>query len=435
MQDRRPPRFTRGALFAVTASLLFAACGGGSDSTAELADEPVTLRFTWWGGDERHQRTQQVIDLFEAEHPDITVRGEYKEWSGYWDSLATTVAADDAPDIIQMDELYLASYAERGALLDLGTTSDHLDTSGFDENALATGVVDGTQYALPVGLTVYSMIANVDLLEEYGVERPDDATWSWEDLKEMGAEVSAASDGKVTGVQSWGFDAGGLNIWARQAGASLYDDDGNVAIPTEVLVDYWSYLAELADEGVAPSPSLTIERATAGLAQSGTATNTSVFATWWNTQLTALTEASGATLELLHMPGEAQAEAPGPYYKSSMYWSISGRSEHPAEAALFVDFLANDEEAAAILLTERGVPANEGIRAAIADQLTETDQAAAAYLDEVTVGDSPRVTPNGASDIEAILARYTEQVLFGEMTPERAADAFIDELQAAIDAA
>jgi multiple sugar transport system substrate-binding protein len=240
----------------------------------------------------------------------------------------------------------------------------------------------------------------------------------------------------VTGVQSWGFnDAGGLNIWARQAGASLYDDKGNVAIPPAVLANYWTYLADMAKTGVAPPPSVTVERASAGLDQSGTATNTSVFATWWNTQLTSLTAASGKKLKLLKMPGEAAASSPGAYYKPSMFWSISSRSKHPAEAALFVDFLANNEAAANVLLTDRGVPANTKIRTAITPQLAETDKAAVAYLETLKVGPAPRVTPNGASSIEAILKRHTEEVLFGRSTPEQAAAAFIKELQAEIDGA
>ncbi len=452
MRNERPRLLTRGSrlgramILAATAGLVLNACGGDSDADdaapgeagqteeAGMSDEPVTLRFTWWGGDERHARTQQVIDLFEEEHPNITVQGEFKDWNGYWDSLATTVAANDAPDIIQMDELYIASYAESGVLLDLDTVADQLDTSNFDENAVATGAVDGAQYAIPVGLTAYSMVANLDLLDEYGVEAPDDNTWSWDDLKEIGTQISEASGGEVTGVQSWGFDIGGVNIWARQAGAALYDDEGNVALPPSVLVDYWNYLIELADSGAAPDPTVSVERATQGLDQSGTATNTSVFATWWNTQLTSLAAASGSRLALVQLPGESQ-DGPAVYYKPSMYWSIASTTEHPAEAALFVDFLANSDEAADVLKTDRGVPANEQVRAFLADQLAETDQAAIAYLDEVNVGETPRVTPNGASDVEAILQRYTEQVLFGQMTPEDAAQSFIDELQAEIDAA
>lgn len=418
----------------VTAAL--AACGSdGGDASGELSKDPVTLRFTWWGSDARHQRTQQVIDAFQKAHPNITVKGEFKEWNGYWDSLATMVAANDAPDIIQMDELYLASYAERGALLDLGTASKYLTATDFDPNALATGAVDGKQYALPVGLTTYAIVVNTDLLAQYNVALPDDSKWTWDDVKTIGAKVSQASGGKVTGVQSWGFDAGGLNIWARQAGASLYDDKGKVVIPPAVLANYWQYLSDLAKEGISPAPSVTIERAGAGLDQSGTATNTSAIATWWNTQLTSLTKASGKNLKLMKLPGEAQASSPGAYYKPSMFWSISSRSKHPAEAALFVDFLANKQEAADILLTDRGVPANSKIRSAITSKLTGTDKAAAEFLDAVKVGKPPRVTPNGASTVEAILKRYTEEVLFGRSTPQKAAEAFIKELQAEIDAA
>ncbi|MGV9382549.1 ABC transporter substrate-binding protein [Nonomuraea sp. NPDC003707] len=420
---------------AMASVLMLSACGSGGSAGQELSKDPVTLRFTWWGADERHKRTQQVIDLFQKKYPNITVKGEFKDWNGYWESLATTVAANDAPDVIQMDELYLSSYAERGALLDLGTASKHLKTADFDKSALDTGVVKGKQYALPVGLSTYAIVANTDLLDQLKIKLPDDDTWSWEDLKKVGDEVSKAGGGKVTGLQSPGFDAGGLNIWARQAGAALFDANGKVAVPPEVLASYWTYVKDLAKQGVTPSPSVTIERAGGSLDQSGTATNASVFATWWNTQLSSLTTASGAKLKLLRLPGETQAKSPGAYFKSSMYWSISARSKHPAEAALFVDFLANSQEAADILLTDRGVPANKKIRAAITPKLTETDKAAAEYLDTAKVGQAPRVTPNGASDLEAIIKRHTEEVLFDRETPEQAAKSFITELQAEIDGA
>ncbi|WP_436530873.1 ABC transporter substrate-binding protein [Actinoplanes sp. HUAS TT8] len=417
------------------AGAALAACGGsgGGNANGEISDKSVTLRFTWWGSDARHKRTQQVIDAFTKAHPTITIKGEFKDWNGYWDALATTVAANDAPDIIQMDEMYLASYAERGALLDLKTADKHLTTADFDAKALATGAIDGKQYGVPTGLTAYSFVANTDLLDKYKVARPDDATWTWDDLKTIAARISQASGGKVTGTQSMGFDIGGVNIWARQHGAALYSPEGKVAIPPDVLASFWQYQVDLAKDGAAPPASVTVERATAALDQSGTATNSSAFGTWWNTQLTSLAAASGQKLTLLKLPGESAT--PGSYYKPSMFWSISSRSKQPAEAALFVDFLANSQEAADIMLTDRGVPANTRIRAGVLPKLTETDKTAAAYLDSIKVGEAPRVTPNGASDVEAILKRYTEDVLFARKTPADAAAGFIKELQAAIDAA
>ncbi|MET8765260.1 extracellular solute-binding protein [Lentzea sp. NPDC004782] len=421
-------------LLSLTASLLVA-CGSGSDAGGELTAEPVTLRFSWWGADDRHKRTQQVIEMFQKKHPNITIKGEFKEWNGYWDSLATTMAANDAPDIMQMDELYIASYAERGALLDLNEAKKHLDTANFDQKALATGAIDGKQYGVPVGLGMYSIMANTDLLAKYNVPLPDDTKWSWDDLKKIGDQVSKASGGTVWGVQSPGInDTAGLSIRARQQGKALFDQNAKVVLPPEIATQYWTYISDLAKTGVAPPPSVTIEKGSAGLNMSATATNTAAFGLWWNTQLTALTAASGAKLKLLRLPGESQGK-PGAYYKPSMFWSVSSRSKHPAEAAAFVSFLANDEEAAKVLLTERGVPANLKIREAIAGQLKETDKAAKEYLDTVPVSDPPRITPKGGSTLDAILKRHTEDVLFGRATPEAAAAAFIREVQSEVDAA
>jgi len=51
--------------------------------------EKTTLRVMWWGSQTRHERTQQVIKLFEEKYPDIDVKPEFTSWDGYWDKMAT----------------------------------------------------------------------------------------------------------------------------------------------------------------------------------------------------------------------------------------------------------------------------------------------------------------------------------------------------------
>ena len=118
-----------------------------------------------------------------------------------------------------------------------------------------------------------------------------------------------------------------------------------------------------------------------------------------------------------------------------MFWSASAKTEHPAEVATFLDFLANSEEAADLLLAERGVPANEKIREYITPKLDEVNQTVVDFLDDLApeVGDAPPATPPGGGAIEAIIDQHTQKVLFGEMTPEEAAASFIAELQQALD--
>lgn len=120
-----------------------------------------------------------------------------------------------------------------------------------------------------------------------------------------------------------------------------------------------------------------------------------------------------------------------------MYWSVSSQSANPEAAAAFVDFMVNSEEAGDILGTERGIPASAVIRDAIADSLTEDETKAVEFVARVeeNLGDAPDITPNGASDLDNLILRYLQEVLFETQTPEAAAEAFIAELQNAIDSA
>lgn len=50
-----------------------AAAGGETAGKGGSSDENITLRFAWWGGDERNEATLKVIEQFEAAHPNITI--------------------------------------------------------------------------------------------------------------------------------------------------------------------------------------------------------------------------------------------------------------------------------------------------------------------------------------------------------------------------
>lgn len=422
------------AAAAATAALVISGCAGtpSGEQTAELSDEPVTIGITWWGGDARAEQTQAAIDEFEKEHPNITVEPQYADWSGYWDQLATATAAGDSADVIQMDELYLASYGARGALADFGTLD--VDTSEYADEALATGQVGGAQYALPIGVGVYAIVANADLFAQYGVELPDDETWTWDDYAAAAKELSDKSGGAIKGTGAiGGLDAGSLKYWARSADNEVFDDDNSVTLDPDALADMWQFQLDLIDSGASQAGDAIFEGQAAGISGGPLATGKVALGMAYNTQITALQSASGADLRLLKLP-EPKDVHPNSY-KPSMYWSVSSKSEHPAEAALLVDFLLNSEAAATIIGTERGIPANAAIRDFIADGLSETDAAAVAYQERVTPGPAPVVTPNGASGIEGILQRYTQEVLAGQTAPGDAAEAFIAELQGEIDAA
>ena len=100
-------------MMAASMALSLAACGGSAASSAASAadstsgaaststaastssDEQVTLRFAWWGGDERANATMEVINKFMEENPNIKIEAEYGSSDGYHDKLATQLASGD----------------------------------------------------------------------------------------------------------------------------------------------------------------------------------------------------------------------------------------------------------------------------------------------------------------------------------------------------
>ena len=438
---RIPQRRGRAAaLVAVTTAiaLSLAGCGSSSDSSSSSASgdsaassgEPVELRFAWWGSDSRHKTTQKVIDAYEAEHPNVTINGEFSEFSGYWDKLATATAAKDAPDIIQMDEKYLRDYAGRGALLDLATQSDVLSTADFDENALKSGEFDGGLYGLSTGVNAYSILANPEMFAAAGVEMPDDKTWTWDDYKDICLKITEGSPDGVYGCQSYGNEEAGLSQWARQHGESLYTDDGQIGFTPETLTSWWTDIKARTAAEATPPASFTTEEATSAVDQSGLATHKVAMGLWWTNQVTSLEAASGKPLVLLRQPSVTGKSADnGMYYKSSMFWSASSQSEHPAEAAAFIDYLANSPEAGKLIGVDRGVQSNTVVRAAVVPTLTPTNAAAVEFVEAIgeDITSTPAPPPIGGGAVQPILMRYTSEVLFERMTPEEATTAFIDE--------
>ncbi|KIH99446.1 sugar-binding protein [Streptomonospora alba] len=402
------------------------ACGGGGSG-----DETVELRFSWWGADDRHETTQEVIKRFEEANPDIKVTGEYTDWSSYWDRLATNTAANDAPDIITQEERYLREYADRGALLDLNEVGDQLDTSKLDQLVMGGGELDGGLYAVPTGVNAFTVMADPQAFEEAGVEMPDDETWTWQDWVDTAAEISEKSGGDIIGTQDMAFNEQSFQIFARQREQSLYDKSGALNFDQSTMTEYWEYMQQVHEEGGAPGASKSVEVEAGGPDQSVLANNSGAMASFWTNQLGTMEETSGRDLELLRFPGESESAQAGTFFKPAMHYSISSETEHPEEAAKFVDFLVNDKQAGELILADRGLPANTDLRDELMSELPAADQESAEFLDEIEgdVAGAVPPPPIGAGDVVDITMRINEDLMFGDITPEQASKRWTSEVQ------
>jgi multiple sugar transport system substrate-binding protein len=405
------------ALFLLVCLLVPAACGSGSKQGGSGGS--VTLRVSTWGNDSRLKLTQQAVDAFTAANPNIKVKIENSEWTAYWDKLATATAGKNAPDVIQMDESYIAAYGGRHALLDLTKEKSSLDLSAMDPKVLETGKVDGTLVGAPIGIANFSIGVNPKVLKSAGVSIPDDKTWTWDQLAQMSAQVTQklGSQG-VYGFDGFGTGAAELGAWARQKGEEVWPTNGP-GVSEATITSFFDYAKKLAATKATPPASVQVENANATLDGSLFATNKAAFHMLFHTQISAFGAASGTEMQLLRLPSQATGQPAKMVNKASMYWSVSSRSKNAEAAAKLVDFLLTDPAATKILTTERGIPAIPAVQKEVAPLLDPQGKIALDFSQAVTpeLAPPPQVTPQNASGFSKQFTVVGTDVLFGRSSP------------------
>ncbi|MHC6593843.1 ABC transporter substrate-binding protein [Arthrobacter sp. C152] len=420
-------RSARG-LAAAAAALALALTGCGNSQPAAkvgTAEDPVTIRFAWWGNDSRAKTTMEVIKAFEAANPTIKVQGENTEYSSYWDKMATQIAGGTTPDVFAMSGAYPGEYASRGVLLDLDRVKEQIDTSKFAEGTVDLGKIEGKQYTLTAGVNSMSMVVDPKVFEAAGVPLPNDETWTWDDYATIAAELTRKSPAGTFGTTPMSNDSF-LAVWARQNGEELYTGDGRkMGISEDTLTRWFELNKKLMDTGGAPSASQTVEDGSAQPEMTLMGQGKQGMKISWSNQMTSY---SGSPLVMMKLPGESKQ--PGAWLRSSMEYAISAKSSQPKEAALFINYLVNNLDAAKLIKSDRGMPANTDMKAAITPLLKETQQKEAAYLDRIAELDveAPKPFPAGSSATMEVLNRYNTDVLFGKISPRDAAKGLISEV-------
>ncbi|QIK72460.1 extracellular solute-binding protein [Propioniciclava coleopterorum] len=418
------PTLSRRALLLGAGALSAAALAGCSSSAAPQATAgPAKLQFSFWGPDFYQRFTQQMVDAFAAEHADITVATQPSEWSSYWDKLATMVAGNTAPDVINMDGKYLAEYGGRGVLADL-TKVEGLDLSGLTDDDRQAGTFEGKLYALSTGRNAFALFANPAVFSAAGVAMPDDSTWTWDDYLSTAQAITKASPEGTVGATGGGTYAD-LTIYLRQKGQDLFSADG-VGYTDDVLAQWFELQKTIMTSGAGfNSASKAQEDGSVPYEQQAFPTGKSAMFWSWTNQLANAQKATGQDVSMLRPPSfTGKAAENGLFLKASMFWSIAAKSPQQKAAGTFVDFLLNSPQAAKIQQLNRGVPSSEAALSAMEADLSATDKYIVEWLaqagKDITLP-SPTIQPEGAADSQNSIARALQEVRFDRQTPAAAA--------------
>jgi multiple sugar transport system substrate-binding protein len=421
---RRGARGLLAAVLAMTAAL--SGCGGGP------ADGPVTLRFVWWGNEDRAKATDAAVLAFQEKFPGIVVDTEYSGYDAYFQKLSTRVAGGGGPDLMQLDRATLGEYASRGVLAELGEhTGGALRVDGIDPDLLAGGRVDGEQYSVAAGQTTQMVVFDPALFDAAGVTVPTapGETWTWSRFADAMRAVGAA--GTVAGTTDFGWAIDWFEVWLRQNGKPLYTADGGLGFTSDDLERYWSMIGDMrAGRGVTPAEVTT--KMDGSVQNSGVVTRQAASEIGYDSSLTGYFSSYGPGLKAAPLPSDV-AET-GMAALPPVSFAVSKRSEHREEAVKLLDFLLNDPEAGRLLGASRGVPPVAEIREQVCGDAVDANELVCDYeaAQQDKIGTAFGPWPVGASAVKRDFQRTYDDVIFERVSVAEAARRVVRDAQTAL---
>ncbi len=364
-----------------TMALMLSACGnktatesqpaqgntGGVETTQENAaagdttssDETVEIKFSWWGGDSRHEATEKAIAAFMEKYPNIKVTPEYGAWTGWEEKQSLNIIGGNAADVMQINWNWIESYSQGGtSFANLEDYSDVLDLSQFPQESLELCKVDGKLMAVPVAMTGRLFYWNKTTFEEVGCPIPTDT----DSLLAAGAAFQAY-DEEYYPLILQEYDRAIFLVYYLE---SVYNKpwvvDGQLNYTEAEIQEGLEFLCKLEAEHVIP---------TLSVVSGDMADSIDKNAKWidgkyagifeWDSSATKMRQAME---ESLNKPGQEFVigdfvkfgDYQGGFTKISMGLAVAGTSAHPREAAMLIEFLLNDPEGIEISSTERGIP-------------------------------------------------------------------------------
>lgn len=397
------------------------------DKGQDLPDEqdPVTLRFSWWGGDERNEATIKVIEKFEDKYPWITIEPEFSGGDGYQQKLSTSLASGTAPDIIQNGTGWMPDFNSKGDFfINFNDYLDTIDITGFSKEYLDNvGTFDEKLLGLPSGIAGPAFLINQTLVDEIGLNIPENLTW--DDLITLGKQVQEYdSNLYLINMDTSYLKTHILRPYILQLTGTPFINDElkEMSFTQEELIQVMSFMKDLYDNNVFQPAKESIAFKDSVHTNPKWIAGDFVGALTNSSTLDILTRANEeAEYVVIPMPLLEGAKDDGFYANPPQLMCVYNESKHIKEALMFLDYFYNDAESAEILKDLRSVPPTAKAReiceekGLISPLVKESVDLALSQNGTNEMGLSTN------AEVEAIMEDMIESVIYGNTTPDEAA--------------
>nr|WP_202803759.1 sugar ABC transporter substrate-binding protein [Spirulina subsalsa] len=293
-----------------------------------------------------------LIEDFEAENPGVKVRWVDVPWEAMESKILTSVAANTAPDVVNLNPKFASQLASREAWLNLDEQLSEDDQRLYLPKIWQASTLNGKTFGLPWYLTTQVTIYNRALLEAAGIENPPQ---TYEELATVARQVKDQTGKFTLFVTLIPEDSGAVLESLVKMGVTLVDESGKAAFNSPEGVAAFEYWVNLYREGLLPPEVLTRgHRYGIDLYQTGEAALVATGPQFLNaiaTNAPDIAEVSGVAPEITGETGKKNVAV--------MNLTIPRTTRHPEEAVKFALFVTNSQNQLAFAQEAKVLPSTQ----------------------------------------------------------------------------
>lgn len=205
---------------ALLVGLAFAACA--------FAAEQITIVYWQYEYATKVIAINELIKMFEAENPNITVVHETFPYAAFAEKVAAAVPAGVGPHIVNLYYGWLPAWQRTGYLQPLPEEWFPPEEIESEFAPLVQAAkLDGRYWGLPTAVRTLALFYNNDLFEEYGINSPPE---TWEEFIEIAKQLTVWQGGMLARA-GFGMAPDGQDhhlvreVLIRQFGGIPYGED------------------------------------------------------------------------------------------------------------------------------------------------------------------------------------------------------------------
>lgn len=222
--------------------------------------------MSWEGEGEMRKFMLHINRFFDKYYPNVEPDVDWGiSWGEYWTKLPALIAGGGEVELVWMHDSRTHVFASRDLLfpidgyLDANTPPDWPDR--YYPSQVEAFKHEGEQYAIPYDWAPGGFYVNLDMIEEAGVDVPDENT-TWDELLDIALAMTKDTDGDGN-MDQWGLGnipmAPGGAYWVVKSFGGDYWDSGlnESKFLEEETVSAIQYIADLIwEHKVHPSAAL-----------------------------------------------------------------------------------------------------------------------------------------------------------------------------------